>query len=66
MIKRIEFKLNLGDPQDAAIYHALRPSLRYRRAGAVIRAALTTHLVQPASPTEYAAPTGPVHQGEAS
>lgn len=45
MIKRIEFTLNLADPQEAAIYRALRPSLRYRRGGAVIRQALGEHLV---------------------
>jgi len=47
MIKRIEFTLNLDDPHEAAIYRALRPSLKYRRAGALIRAALDAHLVQP-------------------
>lgn len=45
MIKRIEFTLNLADPHEAAIYRALRPSLRYRRGGAVIRQALEAHLV---------------------
>lgn len=45
MIKRIEFSLNLDDPREAAIYRALKPSLRYRRAGAVIRQALDTLLV---------------------
>ena len=44
MIKRIEFSLNLDDPREAAIYRALKPSLRYRRAGAVIRQALDTLL----------------------
>lgn len=44
MIKRIEFSLNLDDPREAAIYRALRPSLRYRRAGAVIRQALDSLL----------------------
>ena len=38
--KRIEFTLNLEDPNEAALYQALRPSLRGRRAGAVIRQAL--------------------------
>jgi hypothetical protein len=47
MIKRIEFTLNLDDPYEAAIYQALRPSLKYRRAGALIRAALDAHLVKP-------------------
>lgn len=41
MFKRIEFTLNMEDPDEAALYHALRPSLRGRRAGAVIRQALT-------------------------
>lgn len=46
MIKRIEFSLNLDDPREAAIYRALKPSLRYRRAGAIIRQALD-HLLIP-------------------
>ena len=41
MFKRIEFTLNMEDPNEAALYRALRPSLRGRRAGAVIRQALT-------------------------
>ena len=45
MIKRIEFSLNLEDPREAAIYRALKPALRYRRAGAVIRQALDNLLV---------------------
>jgi hypothetical protein len=45
MIKRIEFSLNLDDPREAAIYRALKPSLRYRRAGAVIRQALDNLLI---------------------
>jgi hypothetical protein len=40
MIKRIEFTLNLDDPQEAELFRSLTPSLRYRRAGAVIRHAL--------------------------
>lgn len=44
MIKRIEFSLNLDDPQEAKIYRALRPSLHYRRGGAVIRQALRAFL----------------------
>lgn len=43
MFKRIEFTLNMEDPDEAALYHALRPSLRGRRAGAVIRQALKLH-----------------------
>jgi len=31
----------MEDPNEAALYHALRPSLRGRHAGAVIRQALT-------------------------
>ena len=45
MIKRIEFHLNLDDPREAAIYQALKPSLRYRRAGEVIRQALDRLLI---------------------
>ena len=45
MIKRIEFTLNLDDPREAAIYRALKPSLRYRRAGSIIRQALDSLLV---------------------
>jgi hypothetical protein len=45
MIKRIEFTLNLEDPNEAAIYHELSLSLRYRRGGAVIRQALKDYLV---------------------
>ena len=44
MIKRVEFTLNLEDPREAAIYRALHPSIRYRRAGAVIRQALVEFL----------------------
>ncbi len=40
MLKRIEFSLNLDEPQEAHIYRALLPSLRYRRGGVVIRQAL--------------------------
>lgn len=46
-MKRVEFVLYLDDPEDEAIYRALKPSLRYRRAGAIIRQALTQHLVEP-------------------
>lgn len=45
MIKRIEFTLNLEDPREARIFHALKPSLRYRRGGAVIRQALGNYLI---------------------
>ena len=52
MIKRIEFHLNLDDPREAAIYQALKPSIRYRRAGEVIRQALDRLLIshEPAKP----------------
>lgn len=53
MIKRIEFTLNLADPQEAAIYRALKPSLRYRRGGAVIRQALGNHLVSVQRPSNH-------------
>lgn len=46
MIKRIEFKLNLNDPQEAALYRALTPALSYRRAGAIIRQALTEYYAE--------------------
>ena len=45
MIKRIEFTLNLDDPREAAIYRALKPSLHYRCAGAIIRQALDNLLI---------------------
>ena len=64
MIKRIEFTLNLDDPYEAAIYQALRPSLKYRRAGALIRAALNTHLIKPNSPRTTAQATN--QQGDRS
>jgi hypothetical protein len=62
MIKRIEFSLNLDDPQEAEIYRALLPSLRYRRAGAVIRNALGKQLVDNESITESV--NHVIHQGE--
>jgi|GEM_PF-2655981 len=64
MIKRIEFTLNLDDPYEAAIYQALRPSLKYRRAGALIRAALNAHLIQPESSRELSAQKKLINQGE--
>ncbi len=64
MIKRIEFTLNLDDPHEAAIYRALRPSLKYRRAGAIIRAALNTHLVQSENSRMPSAQKLPINQGE--
>jgi hypothetical protein len=50
MIRRIEFILNLEDPLDAEIYHALAGLLRHRRAGSVIRQALQAFLIE-GSPT---------------
>jgi hypothetical protein len=50
MIKRIEFTLNLDDPREAEIYRALKPALRYRRAGAVIRQALGVFLISAERP----------------
>ncbi len=44
-MKRIKFTLNLDDPTDAALYEALAGSLRHRRAGAVIRQALSAFLL---------------------
>ncbi|MCK6580340.1 MAG: hypothetical protein L6Q98_19780 [Anaerolineae bacterium] len=64
MIKRIEFTLNLDDPHEAAIYRALRPSLKYRRAGALIRAALDAHLVQPEKSRELSTQKKLINQGE--
>ena len=54
MIKRIEFSLNLEDPREAAIYRALKPSLRYRRAGSVIRQALDSLLITETVPPQSA------------
>lgn len=65
MIKRIEFTLNLDDPREAAIYRALKPSLRYRRAGAVIRESLVMTLrTDEQSASAKVVPTKP--QGAAS
>jgi hypothetical protein len=50
MIKRIEFSLNLEEPQEAHIYRALLPSLRYRRGGAIIRQALGTFFANEGQP----------------
>lgn len=55
MIKRIEFTLNLNDPQEAALYWALRPALRYRRAGAIIRQALSLLLLSEERPPRFTA-----------
>ncbi|MBK8022022.1 MAG: hypothetical protein IPK19_11495 [Chloroflexi bacterium] len=55
MIKRVEFSLNLEDPREAAIYRALYPAIRYRRAGAMIRQALVEFL-RPESPQQPSLP----------
>ncbi len=60
MIKRIEFSLNLDDPREAAIYRALKPALRYRRAGAVIRQALDSLLIGEDTHESHLSPS--VHQ----
>lgn len=64
MIKRIEFTLNLDDPHEAAIYQALRPAIKYRRAGALIRAALNAHLVQPENSREASTQKTLINRGE--
>ncbi len=48
MIRRIEFTLNLDNPSEAALYEALTDLLRHRRAGEVIRQALTAHFFESA------------------
>ncbi|MDL5054920.1 hypothetical protein QQ056_15380 [Oscillatoria laete-virens NRMC-F 0139] len=64
MIKRIEFSLNLDDPREAAIYRALKPSLRYRRAGAVIRQALDSLLISEDVQTQLQVSTKQENQHE--
>jgi hypothetical protein len=44
MNRRIEFTLNLDNPVENAIYEALAVALRRRRAGELIRQALTAYL----------------------
>ena len=44
MNRRVEFSLNLDNPPEAALYEALTELLRHRRAGEVIRQALTAYL----------------------
>lgn len=44
MNRRVEFSLNLDNPSEAALYEALSDLLRHRRAGEVIRHALTAYL----------------------
>jgi hypothetical protein len=46
MNRRIEFSLNMDNPQEAALYEALSGLLRHRRAGEVIRQALTAYLFE--------------------
>jgi len=44
MNRRVEFSLNMDNPQEAALYDLLANLLRHRRAGEVIRQALTAYL----------------------
>ncbi|MHB8629272.1 MAG: hypothetical protein ACYDBJ_24730 [Aggregatilineales bacterium] len=44
MNRRVEFTLNLDDPLENAIYEALAVALHRRRAGELIRQALTAFL----------------------
>jgi len=44
MNRRVEFSLNMDNPQEAALYDALASLLRHRRAGEVIRQALSAYL----------------------
>jgi hypothetical protein len=44
MNRRVEFSLNLDNPPEAALYDMLTELLRHRRAGEVIRQALTAYL----------------------
>jgi hypothetical protein len=60
MFKRIEFTLNMKDPDEAALYHALRPSPRGRRAGAVIRQALKLHYAERLAKNEASVNQPPV------
>jgi hypothetical protein len=46
MNRRIEFTLNLDDPQERAIFEALTSALRHRRAGELIRQALNAYLME--------------------
>lgn len=54
MIRRIEFTLNLDNPSEAVLYEALADLLRHRRAGEVIRRALTAHFFGSMSPRPIA------------
>jgi len=44
MNRRVEFSLNMDNPSEAALYEALHDLLRHRRAGEVIRQALSAYL----------------------
>lgn len=44
MNRRVEFSLNMDNPSEAALYDALSDLLRHRRAGEVIRHALSAYL----------------------
>ena len=50
MNRRVEFSLNLDNPPEAALYDALTELLRHRRAGEVIRQALTAYLFAESHP----------------
>ena len=50
MNRRVEFSLNLDNPPEAALYGALTELLRHRRAGEVIRQALTAYLFAESHP----------------
>ncbi len=50
MNRRIEFTLNLDDPQEQAILEALTGALRHRRAGELIRQALSAYLLEGGRP----------------
>jgi len=51
MNRRVEFSLNMDNPQEAALYDLLANLLRHRRAGEVIRQALTAYLFAEARPS---------------
>ncbi len=50
MNRRVEFSLNMDNPQEAALYDALADLLRHRRAGEVIRQALVSYLFRDTHP----------------
>jgi len=51
MNRRVEFSLNMDNPQEAALYDLLANLLRHRRAGEVIRQALTAYLFAEVRPS---------------